>query len=289
MEAAYEFSLLNARDMPEVHQVFVEAFADYIIPIQLTTAQFQSKLKRESIEPSFCVGAYAGTKLVGFILTGLGEFDGKPTAYNAGTGVLPEYRGHQLTRRMYEFLLPKLRESGTEQCLLEVIQENKPAIRSYEQVGFKVTRSLDCFRALKDELLLPREAPDNVTIIPTIKPDWRQNNCFCDVVPTWQNSGTAIKHSPDTKLYLEARDEHQELVGFAAFFPEIGSVAQLAVSKEARNRGVGNMLLQEIAQHTTAQALLFINIDTNAISFKEFLKRKHFSRFLGQYEMILTL
>lgn len=115
METNYTFSFLKAQDMPEVHSTFLKAFADYFVPIQLTAEQFQAKLKRESIGPAFCVAAYAGSEMVGFILTGLGEFDAKPTAYNAGTGVVHGHRGHQLTRKMYSYLLPKLRESGIEQ------------------------------------------------------------------------------------------------------------------------------------------------------------------------------
>jgi ribosomal protein S18 acetylase RimI-like enzyme len=289
METDYTFSFLKAQDMAEVHNTFLKAFADYFVPIQLTVEQFQAKLKRESIAPAFCVAAYTGSEMVGFILTGLGEFGDKPTAYNAGTGVVPGQRGHQLTHKMYSYLLPKLRESGIEQCLLEVIQENEPALRSYKTMGLHVTRSLDCYRAKKDDLLFAEEELDGITITSTTRPDWKTYRHFWDVEPTWQNTGSAIAHTPDEKVILEAREEGNELIGYAVFFPKIGSIAQLAVMPDKRGNGVGKALLKEVLSQTIAPALLVINVDTTAVELKTFLERRHFTRFLGQYEMVLEL
>ncbi|MBC5773963.1 GNAT family N-acetyltransferase [Pontibacter sp. KCTC 32443] len=289
MTGNYRFSLLTAQEMPELRQVFLEAFADYFVPIQLTEQQFQAKLKRESINPGFCVGAYAGSKMVGFILTGLGEYKGIPTAYNAGTGVLPAHRGHNLTSEMYTYLIPKLRESGVEQCVLEVIQENAAALKSYKDTGFEITRSLDCFRGLKNELLLAGDEPEGVTITTVTKPTWSVYQHCCDAEPTWQNTATAISHSPDDKIYLEARAEDGEVMGFAAFFPKTGAIAQLAVLPGKRGQGTGKALLREVLNQTTAPALMLINVDADAVAFTSFLKRRNFTRFLGQYEMIMPL
>lgn len=289
MEATYTFCFLQARDMPELHQVFLKAFEDYYVPIQLTKEQFESKLKRESIEPAFCVAAYAGKEMVGFILTGLGEYNGKPTAYNAGTGVLPAHRGHHLTQQMYSTLLTKLRQSGVEQCLLEVIQENEAAQKAYKAIGLKVTRSLDCFRATKEELLLSGEVADDITITSTQKPDWKTYCHFWDIKPTWQNTATAITRSPDDKIILEARDEKQEIVGYAVFFPGNGAIAQIAIAPDKREKGIGKALLREVVNNTTAPAIMLVNIDADAVAFKTFLKRRHFGRFLGQYEMLMPL
>src|SRR5690606_26990641 len=104
MQTAYTFSFLRARDVPALYDAFLAAFADYILPIKITREEFAIKFKREGVEPTFCAGAYHGRQLVGFVLTGLGERQGKPTAYNAGTGVLPEHRGHGLTKQLYRFM-----------------------------------------------------------------------------------------------------------------------------------------------------------------------------------------
>jgi ribosomal protein S18 acetylase RimI-like enzyme len=285
----FKFSFLSEKELPALHATFLKAFADYLVPIQLDWEQFKAKVKREGIAPDFCVAAYAGEEMAGFILTGLGEWLGKPTAYNAGTGVLPQLRGYNLTRQLYAYMLPKLRQSGIEQCLLEVIQENAAALRSYKAVGLKVTRSLDCFRTRKEELLLEVEEPEGITIAPADKPDWSTYRTFWDATPTWQNTAEAIRRSPDEKVILEARHQQQDLVGYIAFFTANGSIAQLAVEPDFRGKGIGTALLREAAKLTRAPALMLINIDTAAASYISYLKRRHFSRILGQYEMLMPI
>ncbi|HEY4652848.1 MAG TPA: GNAT family N-acetyltransferase [Pontibacter sp.] len=289
MEATYTFSFLKAPDMPQVRHTFLEAFADYVVPIQLTEEQFNTKVKREAIEPTFCVAAYAGSEMAGFILTGLGEYKGKPTAYNAGTGVLPVHRKHQLTRKLYSHLLPKLRESGIEQCVLEVIQENEAALHSYKAVGFTVARTLDCYKVRREELLAAGTLPEEITIDQAAKPNWGMYQHLWDVEPAWQNTAAAITRSPDEKIVLEARDKDQELTGYVAFFPKTGAIAQLAVEPRSRGKGIGKALLREVARHSAAANLMLINVDAEAVQFRDFLQRRYFSRFLGQYEMLLPL
>lgn len=283
------FSFLTAKQLPLLHQTFLQAFADYLVPIALNEEQFKAKVKREGVEPAFCVAAFAQQEMAGFILTGLGEWQGKPTAYNAGTGVIPAFRGRGITQQMYRFLLPKLQESGIEQCLLEVIHENAPAFKSYKHTGFNITRSFDSFRALKNDLLLEIAPPENISISEAAAPDWTAYTLCWDVIPAWQNMLQAFKRSPDPKVLLEARDAQQQLVGYVAFFPKSGAIAQLAVKQEHRQRGIGTALLREAVQRTEAPALLLINVDTVGETFISYLKRRHFSRILEQYEMLLTL
>lgn len=283
------FTTLTEHDMPALHQTFLQAFADYLVPIQLNEEQFNTKLRREGIEPGFCVAAYDGDKMVGFIMTGLGEWQGKPTAYNGGTGVLPAYRNQKLTRRLYNFLVQKLRQSGVEQCLLEVIQENTAALKSYEGVGMSVTRSLDCFRSPKQELLLEAPAPEGVSIAKAVKPCWDVYQEWWDMRPTWQNSIDAIKRSKSDAVILEAHDAEQVLCGYIIFYPLNGAIAQFAVHRSYRRAGVGTALLREATKLTESLNLMLINIDTAAPDFINYLKRCHFKRVLGQYEMLMPI
>lgn len=288
-QASYTFSFLREHDIPALYDTFVAAFADYVIPIKVSREEFAMKFKREGVEPTFCAGAFYGGQLVGFILTGLGEWQGIPTAYNAGTGVLPEHRGNQLTKQLYAFLLPKLRESGVEQCLLEVIKGNAAAYKVYRSIGFGVVRTLDCYRSPVGELLLSGEEPEpTVDIRPAAKPDWKAYAGFCDIRPSWQNTKEAFCRNPDQKLVLEAYAEEQ-LVGYVAFFPRTGAIAQLSVQQDNRNQGIAKALLKEAIKHTQAPALLLLNIDQTSTTLATFLERIHLKRFLTQHEMLLRL
>lgn len=283
--ADFQFSFLTAQQMPALHQTFLKAFADYIVPIQLDAAQFRAKLRREGIEPGFCVAAFTGGQMAGFILTGLGEWQGKPAAYNAGTGVVPACRGHKLTQQMYTFLLPKLHESSIEICLLEVIQENKPALKSYQSIGMQITRTLDCFRAKKEEILLKAEAPANVCIAQSAKPNWKVYPTFWDIAPSWQNTVAAVRRSTHENIVLEARDQEQSLCGYLILYPKNGAIAQLAVTHEHRGNGIGTALLREAVKLTHAPALMCINIDTAGTAITSYLQRRYFKKVIGQFEM----
>lgn len=275
--------------MPQLHQTFLKAFADYLFPIQLSEKQFKAKVKREGVVPSFCVAAFAGEEMIGFILNGLGEWNGRPTVYNGGTGVVPEHRGKGLTKQLYKFLLPKLKQGGVEQCLLEVLQENAPALKSYQSIGFEITRTVDCFRAVKEDLILPTAPPEGITLVQARRPDWPAYQKFCKFQPTWQNTAVAFNQYPNGKIILEARTNEAELVGFIAFIAANGSIAQLGVHPEYRERGIGTALLREAVHTAENQALQLNNIDTNAEDFIAFLKRRHFKHLLGQFEMLMPI
>lgn len=289
MEDDYAFSFLRAQDMTELHQTFLKAFADYLIPIQLSMEQFKAKVKREGIIPTFCVAAYKGNEMAGFIITGLGEWNGKATAYNAGTGVLPEHRGRQLTKRLYHFLLPKLKASGVDLCLLEVNRGNAPALEAYKSIGFENTRTLDCFRGKKDELLFNSGIPSGVTISVNKKPDWSAYQAFCNCDPSWQNTTIAFNNYPGDKLILEARTADAGLAGFIAFIIETGAVLQLAVHPDLREQGIASALLQEALGKIANPAVIFTNVDRRAATMNAFLDRRHFKRFLTQFEMLMPV
>ncbi|MCC9137298.1 GNAT family N-acetyltransferase [Pontibacter silvestris] len=285
----FRFAFLSEKDIPELHETFLNAFSDYFLPLQLDKEQFKIKIKRENIAPAFCAAAFHNGEMAGFILTGLGEWNGDQTAYNAGTGVKPAFRGNALTGRLYKFLLPKLQKAGVEQCLLEVLQQNKTAFKIYEHTGFRITRSLDSFRAKKQDLLLQVGPPEAITITVALQPDWQTYHSFWDIKPSWQNSLAAFKRNPDAKVVLEAHNAEQELVGYIAFLPKNGSVVHFAVDKKKRGKGVGTALLREAAELTEGAALMFINVDTAAKDFIFYLERCNFSRVLVQHEMLLPL
>ena len=70
-------------------------------------------------------------------ITGIDNREGVPTAYNAGTGIIPAFRGQGIVGEMYEMLLPRLKAMGIRQSILEVICQNERAIKAYEKAGFQ--------------------------------------------------------------------------------------------------------------------------------------------------------
>ena len=94
------------------------------------------------------VGAIAGSLAArvirgdnfGFIINAIDKRNGILTAFNTGTGVIPEYRGKRIVKSIYAHAIGELRQQGVEKSTLEVITKNDIAIRSYKSIGFSIRR-----------------------------------------------------------------------------------------------------------------------------------------------------
>jgi ribosomal protein S18 acetylase RimI-like enzyme len=144
-----EIRTLSGCSHQEILAAFNGSFSDYFVPLQLTLEQLENKMRTELVDAELSVGAFADDNLIGFILHAYDIVEGRKTVYNAGTGVIPNYRGEGLTRQMYDFVLPELRAKEIDSLILEVITENAAAIRSYEKVGFRRVRKLTGYKTYR--------------------------------------------------------------------------------------------------------------------------------------------
>lgn len=101
-------TLENSR-IDSIVDIFNQSFSDYLVRLQLNLEQLEFKIFAENVKLDLSVGVFLSGKLIGFMLHALKDVDGKLVAYNAATGVVPNYRGKGLVGKMYDFLLPKLK------------------------------------------------------------------------------------------------------------------------------------------------------------------------------------
>src|SRR5829696_9175341 len=138
---------LDAESFPLIHRKFVEGFSDYLVPFKLSEQQFRNHIVVNAVDLNRSIGCFDEGELVGLSLNGFGRWDDVPTIYDAGTGVIPTHRRQGISESMFRTMFPLLKEGGHQQCLLEVISQNLPALRLYEKLGFERTRSLYLMRA----------------------------------------------------------------------------------------------------------------------------------------------
>ena len=162
---------LNDKYFQKLYDAFTEAFSDYIIPFALTETQFRNHINLNAVDLERTVGCVEGDRLVGFSLNGFGLWDGKPTVYDAGTGVIPDFRRQGVSEAMFELMLPIFKESGIEQCLLEVIATNTGAISLYEKWGFHTVREL-ALQQCDGRVDPSGDAPQNFEMREIDNPDW---------------------------------------------------------------------------------------------------------------------
>ncbi|WP_181358392.1 GNAT family N-acetyltransferase [Taibaiella chishuiensis] len=281
MAHTLRFATLEQVAAAQLTTVFNAAFAEYFVPIQLNTEQLQQKLINDSVVLSLSAGAFDGDELVGFILHGADTVQGEFTVYNAGTGVLPAYRGRQVTQAMYRFILPVLKARGAAKALLEVIDKNEPAIKSYKATGYTQQREFLCFKGTPQ---LP--GAGNWEVQEIQQPDWAYMQTFWDWQPAWQNGQTALRNA-GSAYRIAGICEGDRLVAYAAYNQQ-NRIAQFAVDKAYRGRGLATALFRHISQDGTKPVTL-VNIPADAGATLAFLERAGLEMFIRQYEMAMPL
>ena len=276
---------LNEDYFSQLYDAFIEAFSDYVVPFALTETQFRNHIILTAVDLERTVGCLDNDKVVGFSLNGFGDWEGKRTVYDAGTGVIRDHRRQGVSEAMFDLMLPIFKENGAEQCLLEVVTTNTAAIRLYEKLGFYIARELALLQC-DGMISVSAEPPQNIEISEIDEPDWDLLTTFWDGKPSWQNSVDAVNRSQKMKRIMGAFIGGR-CVGYVVFSAKFGRVAQFAVDKAQRNRGVGTALLssmqREMAEGFSMQV---INIDKSIITAMNFFRNRGFYERLSQHEML---
>lgn len=276
------FRTLQGTSLAVLTTAFNRAFSDYVVPLQMTEEQLRNKIASDGVRLDLSAGAFEGDELIGFILHGYDMVEGKPLAYNAGTGVLPAHRGQKITSRLYEFILPELKNAKIHHIQLEVIHGNVPAIKTYEAIGFEVARQLDCYKGY-----LANEPVTGVDIRGLVSYDWTLMKSFWDWQPSWQNSITAVENVKHSNISLGAwRDDH--LLAYLIYNPVSNRIQQFAVHPNHRRAGIASALFFHVAQQA-GKELVLINIDHQSAETASFLQKAGLQQFVNQYEMIRQL
>lgn len=272
-----ELRTLENASLPQITAAFNEAFSDYFIKLQFSTEGMAAKIKGEGILQRYSVGAFDGDQLVGFILHGYDVVDGVKTIYNAGTGVIPAYRGKGLTTALYRYSIPLLKREGIHSHLLEVIDNNHTAKKIYNAIGFETVRRLGAFRCTEP---IHKTAPYDIRAIDSLP----VADAFMSVKPAWQNTTASINRDKEGHALIGAFEENT-LVGYAAFVPATGRIKQVAVLPPHRGKRIGTALFQHMLQHSGNGQLLLTNVDEAYQPAIHFLTALGFQKILGLYEM----
>ena len=282
-----ECGFLRSEQFAEIHKTFLEGFADYIIQFELTERQFQNHITLNAVDLDRSAGCFDADCPVGVSLNGFGTWEGKPTIYDAGTTVIPEYRRRGVSRAMFDWMIPLFQAEGFKQFLLEVITNNDPAVRLYEQLGFRKTRELLLLEA-ESSISLDRPSPTEIEIREIHRHESIPFALFWDGKPSWQNSIEAIQRSVQMKRLLGAFIG-DKCVGYIVFSAGVGRLAQLAVHRDHRRMGIATRLLLEMQKDAPDQKLHVINLDEAMTESVVFFQNRGFKKVLAQFEMLRDL
>ena len=272
--------LLSNGDFERLFECFLTAFSDYEVDMRMSREQFRQRITRDGVSLNLSGGAFDGERMIGFCINGTGEWQGKPTAYDAGTGVIPGYRGRGIAKDLFAFLEEQLKDAGFDQYLLEVLTSNVPAATLYRKLGFEDTRRLAVFRSNTSI-----DKMNDVVIRRVEHPDWELYKTFWDSHPSWQNSSDAIDRVAGDRTIVEAYVD-DKCVGYGVVFVPSANLMQLAVSSQHRRKGIGTAILAALEN---SRSLKINNIDDNLTAALAFYEANGYKQVLSQFEMMKAL
>jgi len=278
-----EIKTLEGTNDELILEAFNNAFSDYFIPFHLKLVQLQSKMKADNVQLDVSVGVFEADQLIAFVLHGMETANNQKHIYNGGTGVIPLKRGSGLTKKMHEFILPKLREQQVDLLKLEVITNNVPAIKSYEKVGYQLERELTCYKGT----VLTNETKNTIVLKELTQYDWPIMESFWDFAPTWQNSKRTVNElMPFNKsigAFLEGR-----LVGYVIHNTAGKRIHQIAVHPQFRRKKIATTLVTSLTSEF-GNELSIINIEKKSVPVNAFFKAIGLENNLNQFEMKMQL
>ena len=278
---------MELRDLSKMHTAFLKAFSDYPLPFNFTKEEFYKKfVEKLNINFDLSPAAFYNRRIIAFIFTSVACYDGKLTAYNGGTGVVPDFRGQRLTSRLYKFIFPELKRNHVDQCVLEVLTTNHRAIRVYEEIGFEKSRYFNCFK-LTSSPRLKKALMADVSLSVCAEPDWDLFNSFSDTNTSFLDSQSLLQRNLKNEMIITA-SHSGETIGYVVYQGN-GRISRIGVDHKFRNQGVGSALVNYAFRDCHRGELTVINVSKEDKSIIQFFKDLGFVNEVDQYELKLVL
>ncbi len=280
------FRSLKVADIDKMYQAFEEAFSDYTVHFKMTEKEFYGKfVEKLNINFELSIGAFDKEKLVGFIFTSIAEYKGKYTAYNGGTGVIPQYRGRHIPAKLYALLIPKLKDEHVKQCVLEVITTNTKAIKAYARIGFAQSNYFHCFKLCNR--MKGNRLAEEIKVIKADANDLEKFKEFADFEPSFLDSNLLLHKNLKNERVIVAL-AGAEIIGYA-IYQHHGRISQMSVAKHRRKQGIGSALINFMDDATGGKQLTILNIPKAEKDVMHFLEKMGFENQINQYEMVLAI
>ena len=202
---------------------FLKAFDNYFVELPQDKEYYRQRWKAAKVDFGSSYGMFEGEKMAGFILHAIDTRNNRLTAFNTGTGVIPEYRGKRIIHSIYTYALNDLKAKNIELSTLEVITQNDIAIKAYERIGFRKCKEYKCFNG-KIQLDTTEEVVIKEIDINDV--DW--NDLPNQELYSWDNQKESILAGNYRFFYVMHQNQPES---FFIINTEINYVAQLGLLK----------------------------------------------------------
>ncbi len=270
--------------------LFNRCYAGYYVSIQLDGPGFSNMLAWFDVSPEDSRVGSEGELAVACAMLAVRDRRG----WIAGMGVAPEARGSGLGHAMMEAVIGRAIARGLASVDLEVLEQNEPAIRIYEALGFR-DRRLVAFWGRDPAPPPPPPRRAALVVTPASVEDCLAcHGALHAARPAWQCDAPSIEHAAGRLRALAVRDRGA-IRAWIVYRAEAGAVriADIAAADEPMGEPGGAsaaceaLLLELIAAHPAASITL-LNLPA-AHAAEPALTRLGFGVRLSQREMTLAL
>lgn len=140
-----QFTTLSASNysVTDLATLLNEGFEDYFVPIQFTPAAFLSMLRRDGLDLTSSRVLMVDGQPCGIALIARRGWASRLAAM----GIAKHMRGKGAGAWLMDELIEEARQREDHEMVLEVIEQNEPAVKLYHKYGFRAVRRLiGCLR-----------------------------------------------------------------------------------------------------------------------------------------------
>lgn len=209
------FKRLSECTLVEAVELWNRGFEGYYFPMTTNVFSFVQRVANEGLSLDHSIVAVMDGQLIGFVLTGIRNLNGKKVAWNGGTGVVPDYRYQGVGKALMKEVIDLYRREGVAVATLEAISANENAISLYEQRGYQVVDKLYFYHqseplqpfvseaaSLRSNYTMKKGVPHDVQILP-----------FYRAEAAWQTQWASVRDGES----LIVTDEDGEPIAYALF------------------------------------------------------------------------
>jgi len=233
----FEIKSASEYSLPDLVEILNRGFESYFVPITFNINAFSSMIRRDGIDLTSSRILITDDQAVGIALLARRGWNSRLAAM----GIASDMRGKGAGSWFIETLIQQACDRGEHEMVLEVIEQNEPAVHLYEKCGFEIVRRLIGFLrkdALEDTGRELREID--------IREAARRIIQYGLTNLPWQLSGESIAQiNPPAHAY------QQEQATIVISNPEVKDVAiwSLLVEPQSRGNGFGVQMLKSVISH----------------------------------------
>ncbi|HRW10452.1 MAG TPA: GNAT family N-acetyltransferase [Caldilineaceae bacterium] len=134
----YAYQPLIHYPIPEIASVLTQGFSGYFVPIKITPEALLQMARQLSLDFTASYMVCHNAHPVGVALVGRRGWSSRLAAMS----ILPDHRGQGAGTYLLEQLISDSKARGEKAIVLEVIEQNEPAVKLYRKFGFATVRRL---------------------------------------------------------------------------------------------------------------------------------------------------